>query len=323
MTNIIINELLCYIANKVNILATTFLEKLCVDAFTADQIESSKLVFFNACKRGPDDEVIPDVFWFKLRRGALKSVNNIKDIIALFLELGNEVPTFVAADLNSLPPLTIDSIDVSALLVSMERLKADVSALNIAMNEQQSNVSTLSTTVENIANRPPSVVNQPIARFADIMASQETTEIRNINTNNGITDDNRPKKDDRRRFRKSKFVTGKSTAVQAMNGVKKPNKVHVFVTRLPSSCTEADVTKLVRDNLQKEAVAEKLVTTHDAHFSSFHVSCICDELEILLDPMLWPQDCLFRKWYPPRKRPVSSQAHSGSAPSGGGFSGTS
>ena len=106
----------------------------------------------------------------------------------------------------------------------------------------------------------------------------------------------------RRRYRKNTFVTGKSTASETLNGVKKPNKVNVFVTRLPANCSVSDVTKLIRDNLTIEAEAEKLTTNHDELFSSFRVTCESDNPEILLDPMLWPQDCLFRKWFPPRRQ---------------------
>ena len=56
-------------------------------------------------------------------------------------------------------------------------------------------------------------------------------------------------------------------------------------------------------NLHVEVEAEKLATNHDDHFSSFRVSCTNnDNPDILLDPLLWPQDCLFRKWHPPRRQ---------------------
>ena len=64
---VIVDELLCYIANKINVFATDYLEKLCLNAFSAEKIEASKLTLFNACNRGPDDEVIPEVLWYKIR----------------------------------------------------------------------------------------------------------------------------------------------------------------------------------------------------------------------------------------------------------------
>ena len=106
------------------------------------------------------------------------------------------------------------------------------------------------------------------------------------------------------RPRKSKFVTGKSTKDPSVSGVKHPPIADVFVSRMPAKCTGEEIKSFILKNTQIEVKVAKIETKHDYIFSSFHVSVICENPDVLLDPMLWPENSLFRKWYPPRNKRV-------------------
>ena len=145
--DVVINGLLCFVYNKVDLMTTDCLEKLCIESFTETKIEEAKLLFFNACKKGPNDPYV-DGIEYKNRRGENKNSRNIHDIVELFLERGTDVPRFVAEDLNELPPLSMNDIDVTKLLRAVEDLKTKVCVLSSTVNAQQGVISELTSIVQ-------------------------------------------------------------------------------------------------------------------------------------------------------------------------------
>ena len=105
---------------------------------------------------------------------------------------------------------------------------------------------------------------------------------------------------EKRKPRRKKFTTGKSVDTPSLAGVN-IRPVDVFVTRLPPTCTVDNVQELVTSNTNVEVKVRKLETNHDDYFSSFHVSGMCNDPDKLLDPVLWPDNCLFRKWFPQKR----------------------
>ena len=115
---IIIDEVLCYIQNKMKILSVDNIVILCEPVFDAEQVESAKEILFDLCHQENDKTER------KTRIGQHKNERNIRDICNLFEEKGNDAPVFVAQDLNNLPPVTINCLDVSLLLSENKRLQA-------------------------------------------------------------------------------------------------------------------------------------------------------------------------------------------------------
>ena len=66
----------------------------------SDEIETSKKKLFRLCVDGSTTST-----WCIPRQGDKKDVNNMRGILKLVQEKGREIPTFVALDLNRLPPL--------------------------------------------------------------------------------------------------------------------------------------------------------------------------------------------------------------------------
>ena len=52
MATVIVDELLCFISNKIDYVTCDELVALCTKSFTAVNIKESKLTRFNACNRG-------------------------------------------------------------------------------------------------------------------------------------------------------------------------------------------------------------------------------------------------------------------------------
>ena len=103
------------------------------------------------------------------RIGPKRSAQNIDDIIRLLQEKGTDTPTFVARDLGKLPPVTFDSIDVSALLHSIRQNEAAINVLKDCVTTQQASAKTIVGVVNNVVSRISAVeLRQPSVRNAAI-----------------------------------------------------------------------------------------------------------------------------------------------------------
>lgn len=119
--NIVIDELLSYIQNKVSISDEESLVRICSSVFTSEQIENSKKLLF---------EAVSSELKRKIRKGKGKENRELYDIISFFKATDPDVlPIFVARDLEKLPPITFDHLDVSKLLKDLVRVQTDIETL--------------------------------------------------------------------------------------------------------------------------------------------------------------------------------------------------
>ncbi|XP_006822338.1 uncharacterized protein LOC100369837 [Saccoglossus kowalevskii] len=121
-SGVIINEMLCFIVNKNDILTTGVIVKLCTDYFVDEEVESSKKTLFELCGN--------DRARYIKRQGPNKRSNNILDVVKLVHETDFEdLPSFVAKDLSKLPPIDITHVDISAVMKEMTALRRDMTEL--------------------------------------------------------------------------------------------------------------------------------------------------------------------------------------------------
>ena len=122
MGDIRVNELLCFVQNRINMLDVKMLKSLCTKTYSSDEISCSKDAVKSIC----DEKNV--VFENRIinRTGKDKDNKNIDDIILMFQKLGTDCPTFVAANLNKLPPVYLENIDVCTLLDKITLLTAAV-----------------------------------------------------------------------------------------------------------------------------------------------------------------------------------------------------
>lgn len=113
---IIINEFLTFVQNKIDTIDELSIVQICASDFTDAEFESSKNLLFDAIGQKAIQ-----------RKGEDKNKKNIRDVIKLLKETDPLLqPTFVARNLNRLPPVTFDHIDVSRLLKDMVLLKTEL-----------------------------------------------------------------------------------------------------------------------------------------------------------------------------------------------------
>lgn len=116
--NLVINEVLAFISNKMDVMDEESISRICVTAFTESEIECAKNLL---CESIPSDKRK------KTRKRQGKSVRNIDDIICLLKETDpEEIPTFVARELHKLPPVLFDHVDVTRLLKDLVKMRSEI-----------------------------------------------------------------------------------------------------------------------------------------------------------------------------------------------------
>lgn len=116
--NLVVDEMLSYIQNKMSLIDEESLIKICLSTFTSVQIEKSKSLLFESL---PSDHRKP------ARKGQGKDNRVLNDIITVLKVTEPDVmPVFVARDLGKLPPITFDHLDVSKLLKDIAIVQAEI-----------------------------------------------------------------------------------------------------------------------------------------------------------------------------------------------------
>ena len=126
----VINELLCFVANKMDSLPFDYLVKLCSDFYADTEIEAAKQIVLQL---GSPDKRYPK------RKGQYKKISTMQDILHILLELEtSHMPLFVARDLGNLPPLSYDHFDVSKLLHDVESVRNEINLIKHSMSASSS-----------------------------------------------------------------------------------------------------------------------------------------------------------------------------------------
>lgn len=119
--NLIVNELLSYVQNKVSVIDEDTLVRVCTSAFEASEIKIAKSLLF---------EAIPTDKRKIIRKNAGKEKRDLTDIINLFKSTDPDIiPIFVAKDLDKLPPVTFDHLDCTKLLKDMVIMKSEIDSI--------------------------------------------------------------------------------------------------------------------------------------------------------------------------------------------------
>ena len=165
---VVIDELMCFLTNKIKLLPPATIIQLCVSTFNEAEIEASKRVFFDLCAGN-------DNIRYQKRRGERKSALNIEDMIKLLNEKGTDVPTFVALDLSKLPPITFDSLDVSMLLNEMKKTQNDIEMLRETMKSQVHINNDIQKSMENIDTRVATLEKKKVNNVASCSSQPAVT----------------------------------------------------------------------------------------------------------------------------------------------------
>lgn len=120
--NIVIDEMLAFIQNKISVIDEDSLSRICLTAFNSEQIDKSWTLLFESI---PSEKKKKPV-----RKGPGKESRVISDIVNLLKSTESDnIPVFVAKDLEKLPPVTFDHVDVTKLLKDLTLMRANIEEL--------------------------------------------------------------------------------------------------------------------------------------------------------------------------------------------------
>ncbi|KAF9802838.1 hypothetical protein SFRURICE_021154 [Spodoptera frugiperda] len=120
--NVVIDELLAFVMNKIDVMDHESLMRVCVSTFNVAEVENSKKLLF--------DSMVTDVRNIKRKKGDTKIHKDLEDIITVLKSADPEnIPIFVAKDLHKLPPVTFDHIDVTTLLKDLLMLRTQLAEI--------------------------------------------------------------------------------------------------------------------------------------------------------------------------------------------------
>ncbi|XP_013184558.2 uncharacterized protein LOC106130292 [Amyelois transitella] len=116
--NVVIDELLAYLRAKLSSADEETLVRICTGTFSSEDIQTSHSLLF---------ESVPSNLRKIARKGKGKEDRLIYDMLH-FLKVTEPdmLPVFVARDLEKLPPITLDHLDVCKLMKDMAVLQAEI-----------------------------------------------------------------------------------------------------------------------------------------------------------------------------------------------------
>lgn len=115
--NIVISEILAFIQNQVDVMTEDSIIRLCVTAFSLEDIVAAKNLLYQSIKTLAKKTV-------RKGRAEGRVQRDLEDIISLIkCTEAEQMPIFVAKELRKLPPVTFDHIDVTRLLKDIIILK--------------------------------------------------------------------------------------------------------------------------------------------------------------------------------------------------------
>ncbi|KAJ2953868.1 hypothetical protein O0L34_g1496 [Tuta absoluta] len=121
--NIVINEVLAFICNKCDVMDEESICRICSSAFSNEDIVTAKKLLF---------ESVPSDTKIKKRKGSGKVQRNIEDIVCFLKSCDptkTSIPVFVARDLEKLPPVLFDHVDVTRLLKDVVKVQSEISQI--------------------------------------------------------------------------------------------------------------------------------------------------------------------------------------------------
>ena len=132
---IVVNELLSFIAYKLQLMAPDTIVQLCASLFSEADIDIAKLLLFDLCADQDDrqDRMI------KRASGPKKKQLSLKDIMSLFKCKHDAITarvTFVAVDLGNLPPIGYKSLDVCTLLSQLQTTISELETVKVTVAAQ-------------------------------------------------------------------------------------------------------------------------------------------------------------------------------------------
>ena len=127
--SVIINELLCFLSNKIDCMDHSSIVTICNNFYNDDEVEKAKDKLHEVIDDFPI-ALARKIDRKRKRQGPQKKLNHLKDLLCVLEQLGDRVPVFVAENLSRLPPVSFNSLDASSLLANISSIQDEISTIH-------------------------------------------------------------------------------------------------------------------------------------------------------------------------------------------------
>ena len=148
MEKVIINEVLCFIKSKMDVMEASSVITICASFYKPEEVEAAKSKLRELEPENTNGTT--GGFRWTNRVGEGKLKRNLEDILSAFQAINYDHIRFVALDLNNLPPVSFNSLDASALLAKLEKLTAEMQTMQSVQTSMQEVQSRMQSVVGNI-----------------------------------------------------------------------------------------------------------------------------------------------------------------------------
>lgn len=336
----VVSELLCFLQNNFSSTAKDLLvNRICSFYSTEESLAAKNLLFSTADKLKQDGLVIDLPRNVTRRNGDAKRKADTEDLIDLWVHLDvakANVPTFCAADLRRLPPLSFTDTDVCGLAAMVLDMKGQLSEVQSKLVNIETHVkipesrmphhtgllphryfqpAVSTTAAQSDPIRVPSVSSAPAVMIdSSERAEPQSTESQSarswadicINPSHETIDSEgytlvvgrKVRESSQKSVLRGKKILSTDSKIKAA-----PRRLTIFVGRLDKDVTP-DVLKdyLVSAGIE-DPVCKKLTAKDGKVFrtSAFMVSCDEKFRCALFDDANWPSGCEVRDWVFRRK----------------------
>lgn len=298
MTNIVVNELLCYVQNNVSAYPRLLVGVAVVGFYLDEEVANAKSILHSII----ESKQLDDIPRLRKRQGDNKRKLDCDDILELFMfadSHGCQLPTFVVANLKRVPSVVPGEVDVYALASSLAALTSHVGELEKRMQglaeDNAVAVKKIDDCISLVGN--PSVVSCPIdsGNSDKDVATSQANSWAGVASTLPITQP--PLK------RSPAPIRLKGTGIELrVKAVPRPpvrNLLKAFVGRIDINTTEEDLTELLREKGLDVVHCRRLKPPGDKVFSTaaFYVACAEDCHDLFYNEATWPTGTELRDWY--------------------------
>jgi len=304
----VVCEPLYFVQNKSDVLPFDSIVSICADFYQLTELEDARLLLVNLVpqyKRLPRHTGTEEV---KRRKTA-------SDLVKICLDPSLSLPMFCSSNIQRVPPVGLEHVDVSALLQEVAALRAEVRSIanirtevatihGIVTEVRETALITPGTAVIDSGYGSSAASDGTISRDArqDQTGVGSFAALASELRNSGVRE--KPKA---AKIRQP--VVGRATTSK-LKTVATRRDIDIFVSRIHPSTEVSDMQDCVKDILGTDYSSKteciKLQSKYEELYSSFHI-CVNvnvdnfkNVLEVLNAPESWPEGALVRRYFKPR-----------------------
>ena len=333
MAEVVDNELLCFVFNKLSLQLTPTISLLCVNTYDEKTIDDAKVLLHTHCEK--NNVLTSTKFRYVKRTGQDKKAKDMEDIMKMAHLLGKKAPCFVAADLSKLPPIRVDNIDVCHLLTKIEVLEADLKYTKDLCTEMtkkfdehikscsygRGSASVAGATNSNVTGN----TEQPTVNIVPAMNPMQTSGMRDESRHapRGPGNSSIAPQSSATSFAaiaKRSANNGAASAAGASTGTSGERKgalkrnlpkkgmlessnlkstereFSVFTKYWHKDEKEEEVVKFIKEFHKMESKCDPVITRANG-YKCFKVSIKCNDPTLIYDNLFWPKGIEFKRFY--------------------------